>query len=254
MNINNILIKSLARSLYPIGNVRTVVRGPGRGLKFIVTRGNGVTYAWFMYSHWIQFLQQKISLGSVIYDVGGNTGHVAMLFSKITGKDGCVYSFEPSARPRNIFHENLILNNSIGNVNIIDQALTDTEGEKQFIIPNGKDTEGSLQHATHNHLVTNKLEQFTVYSTTLDLFTQSHPVPHFIKIDVEGGAGSVLSGAERLLSTAAPAIYIEFHNETEKNAVAQMLLKHRYKVFSLFGKEIFYLMDRWHSAVYCTRR
>jgi hypothetical protein len=60
-----------------------------------------------------------------------------------------------------------------------------------------------------------------VKQITLDDFAHSHPevVPTFIKIDVEGAAGLVLSGGGEMLNRFSPMIDCSFHSRDEHDSV-----------------------------------
>jgi len=49
-------------------------------------------------------------------------------------------------------------------------------------------------------------------TTTLDLFAKVHPIPDFLKIDVEGEEGAVLDGAVGLQARRKMSICCEIHS------------------------------------------
>ena len=86
-------VHRLVRQFYPHGSVRTVLRGPLRGLRFVAMPGMAATYALGLDHLNLPFLSTQVRAGYVIYDVGGNCGQIAPDFPRVTGADGRVYSF-----------------------------------------------------------------------------------------------------------------------------------------------------------------
>jgi FkbM family methyltransferase len=145
-----------------------------------------------------------------VIDVGGNNGEVALLSAKKVGPKGRVISFEPLQYNIKRFKKNVFLNPDIKNITIVNKGVGDKEGE--FIIANDRDDnlgmgwieEGDLNsdsmHYTQNILV-----------TTLDEYLFNINLSHidFIKIDVEGFELKVLVGAEKVIKTFRPVLFIE---------------------------------------------
>jgi hypothetical protein len=61
----------------------------------------------------------------------------------------------------------------------------------------------------------------------------------------------VLAGAQELLSTHRPRLYVELHDRAEQAAVREALLRHRYRAISAKGGAVEDLQERWASPVYC---
>jgi hypothetical protein len=96
--------------------------------------------------------------------------------------------------------------------------------------------------------------ELTVNTVSLDeALADGMPAPALIKIDVEGGAGSVLRGASRLLATVAPAVYLELHGPEEQAAVRDLLLPHGYCAESLTGARVTDPVSTWTSPLWCQR-
>lgn len=73
-------IPLIARWLYPYGAVRRVVRGPVRGMRFIVEPGMGVSYAMGSGAYNFGFLASRCRRGMTVYDIGANRGQMALFF------------------------------------------------------------------------------------------------------------------------------------------------------------------------------
>ncbi len=62
------------------------------------------------------------------------------------------------------------------------------------------------------------------------------PVPNLIKVDVEGAESLVLQGANEILKTHKPVIFISFHEKRIKMECYQILMTHGYKILNLDEK------------------
>ena len=65
---------------------------------------------------------------------------------------------------------------------------------------------------------------------TLDRMLDAFPLPHFVKIDVEGAEEHVLRGGTRLLTQLRPQLYIEV-GSTQCQSVTGFLREHGYSLF-----------------------
>lgn len=152
--------------------------------------------------HWeqsvMEFLQEKLSAGDVVYDVGSNIGLYAVLLGKMVGESGSVIGFEPEQKNYDHLLQNLSLN-SLHNVHIHRVALGDCDGE------------GKLYHGD-DLLFANLLnprEKGASYEVVKimegDGFRKAEnlPVPRVVKIDVEGYEYSVLKGLKQTLQSPA---------------------------------------------------
>jgi FkbM family methyltransferase len=145
--------------------------------------------------------KKMILPGDVIFDIGANIGYTALLFGKLTGKNGRVIAFEPGSRAffylnRNIAHNAKVLSN----IEAHKIAVSDKAGELKFYDVAASDT-SSLNPASN-------AEIYNVKTSTIDEVVKEHGIPQFIKIDVEGHETQVLLGAATTLSQNRPPIII----------------------------------------------
>ena len=75
-----------------------------------------------------------------------------------------------------------------------------------------------------------------------------------LKIDVEGGAGAVLAGAQTLLALHRTTIYIELHGPEEQKAVRELLAKSGYQAQTLSGEVVSDPTAGWFSPLVCKPR
>ena len=78
-----------------------------------------------------------------------------------------------------------------------------------------------------------------VHTVSLDaVIAAGTPTPDLLKIDVQGGAAAAFRGAQRLLDTAPPGIWIELHGPEEHRAVRDELVARGYKLTTVDGRPI----------------
>ena len=157
-------------------------------------------------------------MGSVI-DIGAHAGSWTC---ELATRYPQIYAFEP-------IHYQLLLNNvealGLDNVNIIAQAVSNTQGFQDFYVrlDNSGDC-GFEAHEAHTHT------QY-VSVTTVDAHEYMDPVG--IKIDTQGHELEVLQGATRTLEQYKPTLCIE----SPTPAVREFLSTHKYTQVAHRGKD-----------------
>ena len=242
----------IARLFYPTGATRRVLRGPLRGFRYVVESGMGVSYALGVDTGGVRFLQQKVTPGMTVYDVGANRGQMCLLFSKWVGPNGCVLTFEPVPRLAASTARNVKLN-SLTNVCSRALALSDHDGVDSFAFSWNLPTQGKLADVEATYLVPGTSIQ-EVEVARLDSFVaRGQPPPDLIKIDVEGAAAAVLRGGAEVIENHFPAIYLELHGPEEQAGVRDELLSRGYLCETLDGSRVEDPTDGWHSPLWCSR-
>lgn len=243
----------LARVLFPYGSVRRVLAGPCRGLLYRVESGMGVSFALGSDAMNFRFLEKQIKPGMIIYDIGANRGQTTLFFSRLTGQNGKVLSFEPAAANIKILRENTALN-VMDNVLSFELAVGEKDGTEAFYYDPETPTMGTL--AEVHHQGSEMRNRVDVACRSLDsLIQEGLPAPDFMKVDVEGSAGGVFSGACTLLSRCRPLIYMEVHAaSTDAPELEALRLLHRdwgYSICDLQGKSLMPLVPTWGTAAWC---
>jgi len=134
----------------------------------------------------------------VLYDIGAYTGDSVESFLKSSRGTQFteIHSFEPStynfAKLKSYVES---LDQSRGGVYPHYLALGDTVGTIQV----------ETEHGPASRVGTGSQ---TVPMTTIDLFSQTHKSPTFIKIDIEGFEPQCLAGAKRVIQTTAPVVSV----------------------------------------------
>lgn len=153
-----------------------------------------VKYYFFENSYFAQLYNELLD-ADVFCDVGGYYG-----FYSLISQASKNYCFE--ADPKNLekSRENFELNKDRENysLEIVEKAVwSNNDGVNFYSGLGGESTVSSNGEP--------------VESITLDTYFEDRPDPDVVKIDVEGGEGHVLEGAERLLKRSHPTLFIEFH-------------------------------------------
>lgn len=147
--------------------------------------------------------------GSVLYDLGANVGLVTV---HAAHKCARVVAFEPDPGYRARLERNLQIN-SLANVQVIDWAVSDHQGEARLFVDNDQGL------ARFSPILTDwpgRPVKKTVHIDSIDnaLSQEMFPWPDVLKVDIEGAEMSALRGMDRLLaSERAPTIFIEVHPE-----------------------------------------
>jgi FkbM family methyltransferase len=188
--------------LIPPGATLRILQGPLKGKRWIV--GSGVHGYWlgsYEYAKQKRF-EEVVRANQVVFDIGAHVGFYTLLAAVLVGPQGRVVAFEPL--PRNLIYlqAHLALNR-VTNVTVIEAAVSDRQGVSLF-------DEGADGFTGHISTGTRGVEVPTV---TLDelVWHGVVPRPDCIKIDTEGAEASVLAGAEQVLATYHPVVFLATH-------------------------------------------
>jgi FkbM family methyltransferase len=242
---------ALIRVFYPYGSERHVLRGPARGLTFVVEPGIGCTYAMATDTAAPRFFGAHIRPGMTVFDVGANKGQMSLLFASLVGRSGRVVAFEPAPAEFSSLERNVALN-VLHQVRLIAAAASDVDGEVAFSYSAERPTQGKLRDVEPTYDA-GRAPTLAVRALRLDDMLKDEPPPDFIKIDVEGGAGGVLRGAARILDEVGPDVYLELHGPEERASVRDELLARGYVAHTVAGAIVADPVDRGASPLWCTR-
>ncbi len=235
----------------PFGSTRRVLRGPARGMRFVVEPGIGLTYALGTESAAPRHFAEHIRPGMTVYDVGANKGQMALLYAALVGATGRVVSFEPSPPEFASLDANVRLN-ALAHVRLVQAAAAEAEGNLMFTYAADRPTQGKLASVEPTYENAGA-ESFSVRTVALDSLLDCEPFPDVIKIDVEGAAASVLRGASRILDEASPRLYIELHGPEEQAGVRDELLARGYVAETMAGEVVPDPTDGWQSPLWVHR-
>ncbi len=180
--------------------------------------------------------------GDIVYDIGANLGYHTSLFGALTGPSGRVHAFEPQPGLLPNLRKTV---NRIPNAVLWECALSETEGEVKFYVPDhGYHMLASIGDPGINS------RPVVCQALTLDGLHAEGKIeaPDFIKIDVEGAEALVFRGARALLNRLeAPLIFFEQWHEAAKRSglssteAADMLLSlpvAQYRLFEVIGERL----------------
>jgi FkbM family methyltransferase len=208
-----------------------ILQGPLRGKRWIV--GAATHGCWLgSYEYANQRLFSKaIKPGSVVYDVGANVGFYSLLAATLVGPQGHVVAFEPVPRNIGYLRKHLKLN-GVTNVTIVEAAAGVDEGSAWF--DEGPDSSMGHLSATGG---------LRVHTVCIDAMVAAGkiPPPEYLKIDVEGAEGLVLTGAKSTLVERLPTLFLSTHGPQIHRECLEFLRSLRYEVepIGLTGSEGF---------------
>lgn len=183
-----------------------------------------------------EIFKRVVRKGDIVVDLGAGVGYYTLLASRIVGKQGKVYAFEPDPKTYNLLVRNIELN-KYSNVAAVPKAVTNKVGTAKlflFLDP-GRDT----LYKAKGH------ERFVEVETeTLDHFSQDKDdAINIIKIDIEGGEMDALSGMDRLINRNRNLkMFIEFCSAHIKRSgyspekFLHKLWNYNFKVFAIDEK------------------
>lgn len=147
--------------------------------------------------YFVNFLRRTIRPGDCVIEPGANVGYITSLLSGLVGKNGKVYSLEPSRicfkkiatylNKDNIKLMNVAIADIDGKLNFVDKEVVIAHGYSAFSTFSGKggsDTEYEIETITVDTLMSvNKMDQVRL-----------------LKLDVEGAELMALKGAKKALA------------------------------------------------------
>ena len=153
-----------------------------------------------------EYLKKVVNRGDVTIDIGANYGFHTILFSKLVGERGKVYSFEPLKSMFGELRKNIALNGSQENTVLANCALGEKLGYAKIYVPKrmGRGAAALVARGT-------TIEQETVEIITLDSYVNRMKIKKvdFIKCDIEGSELLAFQGAIKVLKKYHPTLMFE---------------------------------------------
>ena len=147
-----------------------------------------------------ELVKKEIKEGSTVIDIGANMGYYTLLFAKLVGKKGKVYSFEPEPNNFALLKKNISINN-YHNVNIQQKAVSNT---------NEKINLYQLNKTTGYTIAPYRFGDKKIQVKSIRLDDNINEKIDFVKIDVEGAEHHVLSGMKNILRNQKIKLLLEF--------------------------------------------
>jgi len=205
--------------------MNTVLKKIGYGCLHILTLGRGITKKingvavkfptlYFRYfpadyeKENFLLVQEHVKKDDVVIDIGAHIGLMAVVFGKQVGKNGRVYSFEPTPASFEILQRTIRLNHLNGIVVPVNKAVSSVSGTAIFNV-NNEDVSNSIVSYEYNKTH----GQVTVPTVSIDDFVKEKKLQrlNFIKIDAEGVELDVLKGAGQTLSDFECKMILALH-------------------------------------------
>jgi FkbM family methyltransferase len=176
---------------------------------------------------------------NVVIDIGAHVGFFSILAAR-ANPAGKVYAFEPLQRVYERLERNVALNR-LTNLQALQAAVGEKEGEQQFYFP---DVEAPVSSSLRSDMLLSTLgegvvRQVTVSVVTLDAFAKREKLERIdlIKMDTERTEHEVLKGAEENLRRDRPDIVCEVWPDADNIEQLEGLLRpHGYQFYQLLAK------------------
>ena len=144
----------------------------------------------------------SINEGDVVFDIGAHWGYFTLLASECSGPTGRVFAFEPL--PHNLVRLRRHVDvNECDNVTVLGLAVSDRDGTDRFNTQYGSRT-GHLSEDGQTEVRTAALDGLVERGMV--------PPPTVMKVDVEGAEMKLLRGAESVIASAKPLIFLSTHH------------------------------------------
>jgi FkbM family methyltransferase len=173
------------------------------------------------------YFSKKIKNGFCVYDVGANMGYYSLIFSKLTGEEGVVISFEPSLINFNKLNENV---KSTANITTLNIGVGSSESK--LFISQGADDIGATSRISEKATGNGQW----VDIMPIDKIVTQNRFPNAIKIDVEGFEVEVIEGAiNALKNDELKVVGIEVHSEILESRKVENPIGRMEKILSESG-------------------
>ena len=157
------------------------------------------------------YLRQHVRAGDICLNVGAHVGIYALSLAKWSSPGGCVYAFEPNPATRAILQKHARLNDTVGAIEVVGQAVSASPGEASFFADG---IEGLSRLGQPNPHVRLNPTAVTVSVTTVDAFCAVRGLaPNWITLDVEGYEAAALAGAHETIAAGRGrlSVIVEMH-------------------------------------------
>lgn len=253
------LKRSIGAALLPNEKGGTVVASDGR--KFVMIPDRlflQVVYDGVFEPSLTNFMTTIVQKGDVAVDVGSNFGWFATHLARHTDK---VISFEPGGRIREIFKENIALND-MQNIDVRPLAIGSEPGSVTFVIEGDSERESALGYVVNPGDEVD--ENSSVQTETVPITTLDHELADFrdgislMKVDCEGFEHEAFKGASLILGGEHPPVLItEANRETlqrsgsTREAMCDEISKYGYTLYGMHKDGSLYPDDQKAPALAC---
>lgn len=135
-------------------------------------------------------IQAVVKTGDTVVDIGANVGYFTLLFAKLVGKEGKVYSFEPDPRNFQLLQRTLE-RNGLTQVKAVQKAVSD-KADEFLLYQTASWAANTLTSSEHVSTV-------SVQVVALDEFLSDESNISFIKMDMDGSEPLAIQGMTQLI-------------------------------------------------------
>ncbi|MFN0277454.1 MAG: FkbM family methyltransferase [Pyrinomonadaceae bacterium] len=154
-----------------------------------------------------RFFRENLKKGYTVLDIGGHIGLFAVATAQLVGKQGKVFSFEPTPFTRSVLEQVVALNDCSEIVEVRGEAVSSRRGETVFF-----DTGDSISNANSLVKTERSKSEIPVKLISVDEFARERNLKvDCLKIDVEGAELDVLVGARETFLTQRPVARLGLH-------------------------------------------
>ncbi len=183
--------------------------------KMILDKPDSLNLAWNrVYEPFeTMIMSTLIKPNDIVVDVGANIGYYTLIFSRLTGKYGRVFAFEPSQSNFKILNENIHINKYSDRVVTINRAVSDRDDDEVNLYLNDEN-HGMNRIFLSEKYSDKKYRIERIKTIRLDSFfekIQSHKID-FVKLDIEGSEYGAINGLQKVIeSNKDIKLITEFH-------------------------------------------
>jgi len=152
-------------------------------------------------------LHRLVREGMTVINAGANIGFHAVILARLVGPSGRVVCFEPFPASAAAVRRNLALNGFTSRSDVIESAVSDSEGEAALMVEGG-----NAEFSIAKGKAENASQELAVSTVTIDaVVSRLGIVPEVITLDIEGAEVDALRGASCLINRHKPTFVIELH-------------------------------------------
>ena len=169
-----------------------------------------------------------------VLDIGGNIGYFSLIASKLVGRQGKVYVFEPDPTNFMYLRKNIEIN-KIENIILVNKCVSNEEG----ILTLYHHPKYHSCHSIYKNISKKTKAAVEVKAITLNImFENDDSEISFIKMDIEGAEMSALMGMDKLI---------------KKNKVKYLLTEFNLRILKSLGKtprDLITLLDDYFNKYF----
>lgn len=178
-------------------------------------------------------VENLVKPGSVVWDIGANVGLFSLAAAARAGRSGLVLSIDADEWLTALVRRSISLNaTSLAPIHQLTAAVSDAPGFARFHITKRARATSHLEGCGASPGLQSR-EVRVVRTVTLDGLAASFPLPHVMKVDVEGAESLVLTGGKRMLAEAKPTLFIEVGERSSATVTKTLVDELGYHLFDV---------------------